>query len=708
MANGPDVSTRSSLASELWEASDEDARARIGAVRRALGDEASGARVALWLPVDRLVDAFAAVLAAGATALVVPARHRHAALVHHLVDAEARWLVCTRDAREDAARAAQAAPSAPRVIIVDDLAPHPTCAPAPRGIHDAALCSYAEDVPDRPRGAIHSHAALDHALTALRSALGLGVPDTVTVDLAISEGALLVALAARLAGARAVLRSVPIDADAIEPIAADVGPTVAVMRARMLARQGLSLVRDHASLRALIGVGGTVATSTARSCVSAAAARGRALEVASALSVRELPLWLSLSLEARSGAPRLREGPLAHTRVVLDDDARLRVRGPAIPTTFLAADATRAGIDAEGWMLTRERGVHAADGSIRSAPPPLEATAMDALDRALPPLAPGSPWLERTRTRTLDYPIGCGRGASIALEAGLKPMLRELLPVAAIDEARERFERAGWLTEASPLVFGPTRDGWLGRPESREDTVREPREERRPLYVGRDRGALREAIAAELARTTDGARALGGLLGYPPCCVEAFVGRTDRRAAGLWAAAAARSERFLPRLNVLDHAILSYVAFFPCRFDCPDAAARADALAALLARRHPALVSRIDAALARPRLVLAPEIQLALDPGPDAATHHARPGSLDVLVHARSIAAACVERDPRVPIDARESEITARALAWLGDARTVAIERGVLLLDGRPRPLPLQAPLPLLLPFGISHPSPQT
>jgi hypothetical protein len=706
MENGPDASTRSSLASDLFEASDEDARARIGAVRQALGTEASGARVALWLPVDRLVDVFVAVLAAGATALVVPARHGHAALVHHLTDSEARWLVCTRDARKDAARAAEATPSAPRVIALDDLAPCPAYAPAPRGLQDAALCSYAEDVPDRPRGAIHSHAALDHALTALRSALALGVEDVVTVDLAISEGALLVALAARLAGARALLRSVPIDTDAIEPIAADVRPTVAVMRARMLARQGPSTVRDHASVRALVGVGGTVTTSVARSCVSTAAARGSALEVASVLSVREVPLWLSLSLEAHSGAPRLREGPLAQTRIVLDENGCLRVRGPAIPTTFLAADATRDRIDAEGWMLTRERGEHRADGSIRSAPPRLEATAMDALDRALPPLTTSSPWLERTRTRSLDYPIGCGRGASIALEAGLKPMLRELLPIAAIDEARERFERAGWATELSPLVFGPTRDGWLGGPESREDTVREPREERRPLYVGRDRGALREAIAAELARTTEGARALGGLLGYPPCCVEAFVGRSDRRAAALWAAAAARSERFLPRLNVLDHAILAYVAFFPCRFDCPDAAARADAIAALLARRHPALVSCVDAALARPRLVLAPEIQLALEPRPDS-TLEVRRGSLDALVHVRSVAAACVERDPRVPIDARESEITARALAWLGDACTLAIERGVLLVDGRPRPLPLEAPLPLLLPFGLSRPSPQ-
>jgi hypothetical protein len=166
--------------------------------------------------------------------------------------------------------------------------------------------------------------------------------------------------------------------------------------------------------------------------------------------------------------------------------------------------------------------------------------AFDLLDALLPPLRADSPWRDHVRERPRDYPLGCGRGASLAFEAALKPMLRELLEESSIESARARFEHAGFVTELSPLAFGPTRDGWLGTFESRAEAAGDRSRVRRPLYVGRVRSTLREAIDAEVARTADGARTLGRLLGYPRCCVEAFVVAPDRRASRLWAAAAAR------------------------------------------------------------------------------------------------------------------------------------------------------------------------
>lgn len=364
------------------------------------------------------------------------------------------------------------------------------------------------------------------------------------------------------------------------------------------------------------------------------------------------------------------------------DETRLRI--VRVPAALAAAAALPSGELAPAEDLLRPQEISRVAATERSA--------LEVLDATLPALPSGSPWLVRAASRDLDYPTGCGRGASIALEAGLKPMLRELIAVPDLEDARARFESVGLHVEVSPLVFGPTADGWLGRPASREETRRSPAEDRRPLYVGPDRDLLTRAVRAEVSRTLDGARELGLLLGYPRCCVEAFVEHaTDRRAHRLWARALERtaSGRLDARLNVLDHAIFSYVSWFPCRFDCDASLRLADALAAIVEVRHPGFVSLIDRVLQAPRLVLAPELQLTVEGATEGG-----------LVRVRSLRATATDRDPRVRVDARETELAARALAFLDGAQTLAVRDGALRVDGASRPLPLEPPLPLLFPFA--------
>lgn len=320
---------------------------------------------------------------------------------------------------------------------------------------------------------------------------------------------------------------------------------------------------------------------------------------------------------------------------------------------------------------------------------PLEITAVAALDVTLPRVTTEA-WRAQVRARPLPYPIGSGQGSELAVQAGLRPMMRELLAHRDIPAAQRRLEAAGLVCEVAPIVYGTTRDGWLKQAPAPDGS-----EDRSPVFVGRDRRALLDAVEAEQSRTEEGARRLGQLLGYPPCCVEHFSGVSrERRGPELWASALARTHgRPSPRLDVLDLAVFTWLPWYPCSYDCAPSLAFADALVPLVASRHPAFVERIERAHASHRLVLAPEVQLALD-------GHAQGGEIHGITRWWP---APRDRDPRAPIVAHDAELLARALTWLEGARTVAVRGGQIVVDGVPRSLPgLRAPLPLLVPFG-SH-----
>jgi hypothetical protein len=146
--------------------------------------------------------------------------------------------------------------------------------------------------------------------------------------------------------------------------------------------------------------------------------------------------------------------------------------------------------------------------------------------------------------------------------------------------------------------------------------------ERDVLYVARTRGHAEALCAAErralprLASHTPDAdvlaahRELGRLLGYPRCCVEAFVARVARgvtvRHDGSHAAerfvaaedALRASDASWARLNPLVARPL--VPFAPCRFDCALAARYADALYDALALRRPRDAEALRALLVEP------------------------------------------------------------------------------------------------------------
>jgi hypothetical protein len=112
------------------------------------------------------------------------------------------------------------------------------------------------------------------------------------------------------------------------------------------------------------------------------------------------------------------------------------------------------------------------------------------------------------------------------------------------------------------------------------------------------------------ARKLAGARELGRRLGYPTCCVEAFVHSVEtsasdpeiddnwRRLDAAWVA------RPNPRINsMLFGELLQLISFDPCHFDCPNAGAIASALFERLTEMAPVAAEALAAQLARPVVI---------------------------------------------------------------------------------------------------------
>jgi hypothetical protein len=325
----------------------------------------------------------------------------------------------------------------------------------------------------------------------------------------------------------------------------------------------------------------------------------------------------------------------------------------------------------------------------RMANPPACATPRE-IAAALPP---GDPALvaaagAEVDARPIPYALGSGESDEVALYAGVKPLLRQVLHVREVAAARARFEALGLVVaEAAHRVDLASTAGVV-------------------LFVGRDGARVRAAVACEAATEHD--VELGQLLGYPRCCVEAYLGLCPPRRNGevFRRAFAASGGRFAPRLNTLDLAVFHYVSWLPCSFSCALSRAFASAVASHIENRHgqflggarrarvtcppgcrhQVFVRAIDEALSAHRLVLHEDVQVSLlgrFDGERVALERCWPTARD--------------RHPDARIDGEAREAVVRLTALVRAAGTVGVERGTLVVDGAAI---LTAPDALLVPFG--------
>jgi len=263
--------------------------------------------------------------------------------------------------------------------------------------------------------------------------------------------------------------------------------------------------------------------------------------------------------------------------------------------------------------------------------------------------------------------LPAGFASQVALELGVKPVIRELHDEDRVEAARRRWLAAGYRVVVGEVVredastaalVSEVRVRHRVRPLARHPLVeravalggeaarRVLLDPRSPVYhalcqrFGADqaplvgalppgaqgRGAVRPRRTLHVARRLSLARrareldrmaadsgahsaeehaALGKLLGYPACCVDAFVHMERRWPNALpIEAAARRTQRFDPRLNNVQLSRFAWIAHFPCRYDCPASLSLADRIIEALRPLNPALTAHVEASLARPRLYL--------------------------------------------------------------------------------------------------------
>ncbi len=284
-------------------------------------------------------------------------------------------------------------------------------------------------------------------------------------------------------------------------------------------------------------------------------------------------------------------------------------------------------------------------------------------------------------SRTIRYPVGSGEAEMFALIAGLRRLVRQRLRAPDIARLRGFAARRGLHVGIAPGFWGRGPGG-----EDKRFTVdgAQTAEPFRTVFIGRDPGDVAAGISAEGRDDVE----LGRLLGYPKCCVEAFVSTPlPRPNLRLLASTLSRTRgRPLARLNVADLHVFHYVSWTPCSFVCPWSARYADRIATLLDTRHAGFRRRIDDALGAHRLVLHDDIQISIRgeyDGTEVRVEDAWPTACD--------------RHPDARLDGDSTEAVARLLALIRAAGGVSVHGRSLQIGAETLPLGDTA---LLLPFG--------
>lgn len=158
------------------------------------------------------------------------------------------------------------------------------------------------------------------------------------------------------------------------------------------------------------------------------------------------------------------------------------------------------------------------------------------------------------------------------------------------------------------------------------------------VFFARDEATALEAASLERAFATghgsgamqadEFARRMGRVLGYPGCCVDAFVAAGPLAStADLLRAAHARSRAFAWELNCLDPlSPVTLIPHVPCSFDCEPSIRMARRVLGLLPRVYPFLDGAARDLLSR-RALLFPDGGIVTGRGADADSPSLRPGT---------------------------------------------------------------------------------
>jgi hypothetical protein len=194
---------------------------------------------------------------------------------------------------------------------------------------------------------------------------------------------------------------------------------------------------------------------------------------------------------------------------------------------------------------------------------------------------------------------------ALAYVVGLRPAL--FLTLDPRDEARVRDRLPGFIERRERCVEVGPGDAWNDDRARGVDAVE--------LFVARDLVAARELAALQEGDPTASAEALGARLGYPPCCVRAFVAQPSRadNSYNRYATAARTPSGREPWPALLDDTALKLLPHFGCSYRCEASLAQAEALLEALVRDDAALAERVALFVGGPVLYFDHEHQLRFD-----------------------------------------------------------------------------------------------
>lgn len=261
----------------------------------------------------------------------------------------------------------------------------------------------------------------------------------------------------------------------------------------------------------------------------------------------------------------------------------------------------------------------------------------------------------------LAYPLGSAQADVVAMAAGIKPLSRSTLSPEQARRAIARYRHLGFrgLVAEDPVNHGGAR-----------------------LYLGPDLARAHAAAKADAAKDDV---ELGRLLGYPRCCVEAFLAVAEPRTTAAVQHARFRGLRGAghPRLNCIDLHVFHYVPWIPCSPTCALSTRYADAIARAIPTIGPralqlrpdvdlaGFVAQIDRALAAHRLHVFADVQVSLEGTADA----------DGVTRARAWATA-LDRHPDAALSAEAREAVARLVQRVNAGQRVAVTDETLWIDG--------------------------
>ncbi len=234
------------------------------------------------------------------------------------------------------------------------------------------------------------------------------------------------------------------------------------------------------------------------------------------------------------------------------------------------------------------------------------------------------PWSQRPDGRVLTEKLLSYRGfkpAELAmLGQGIKPVVKfEDIPLAHARAFVDRFAGTYQVEVTAPYA----KDYLILR--SKRSTAGVPRDQQLVcIYASRgDQG--RQLRALEQSRRED-AGAAGKLLGFPHCCVQAFVAdfahsRQDQDTVNDDACRRALTQGPTPQALLNPLSDLELASYYPCRLDCAEALKQARRNRRALLATAPKYSEILELTLSRPVLYWRLPLFAALDgawlPGPD-------------------------------------------------------------------------------------------